>query len=73
MSNSQEESINHLFLTCRVARKIWSMRDKWIGPQSLHHNLVEEHFLGFELVGLSINSNYIGSVVWVALIWNIII
>lgn len=36
-----------------VVRNIWEMSDLLIGVQSLYHNITKDHFLGFELAGLS--------------------
>jgi len=52
MCDTHDETINHLLLMCKIESKIWRMCDKWTVKHSIHHSLVQEHFLGFEFVGL---------------------
>jgi len=67
-----EESISHLFFMCKIANKIWKMSDMWIRVLSVHHKIVNYHFLGFELMGLSRIRNHVRRMVWVTGIYGLI-
>ena len=66
-----DESVCHLFLTCRVATQIWKLCDSWIGVSLVHHNRAKDHFLGFDMLGLNSKENCVWRTVWVAILWGI--
>jgi len=70
--NVVEESVSHVFFTCNVSSKIWSMCDKWFGVQNVHHFRVVEHFLVLMLLRWGVGKGFcVGSLVWLILISHI--
>jgi len=50
MCSEQEETINHLLFTCKVAAKIWNMCYKWTGTLGVNHNKIQAYFEHFHLM-----------------------
>jgi len=47
MCNIGEESVSHLFFTCRSVYNIWNLCNNWFGMNSVLHCMPRDHFLGF--------------------------
>jgi len=71
MCHCCDETVTHLFFSCRIAARLWKMCDSWLGLYSVHHNSAEIHFLQFEHLGLSKSCNIVWRCMWVATIWSI--
>jgi len=69
--NSCEETVNHVFFSCKKTSSIWKLCDKWVGVQNVHHNEAHSHYLGFKLAGLGGKHNGVWRMVWMSIIWNI--
>jgi len=61
---SCEETVNHVFFSCKKTSSIWQLRDKWVGIQNVHHNEAHSYWLGFELAGLGSKRNDVWRMVW---------
>jgi len=68
--NSCEETVYHVFFSCKKTSSIWKLCDKWIGVQNVHHNEAHSHWLRFELAGLDGKRRDVWRMVWMLIIWN---
>lgn len=66
-----QESIQHLFLECKVAHIVWNSCHSWLEIQSLLHNNLFVHFEQFQLLHLNKNQNQVWKTMWIAMIWSI--
>jgi len=71
MCNMYEESVDHLFLNCDIARKVWDNYDKWIDNTTVRPHSILNHFQSFYLMKLNNKSNLVWLGVWVAVVWEI--
>jgi len=53
LCGDQEESISHLFFSCKVANKVWNLCNRWVGVLSVQHNQAQENFQQFHLLSLT--------------------
>jgi len=59
MCGEREETINYLFLGCKIPAKIWHLCDTWVDVNNVHHNQVKTHFKSFHLMELNKKGNTI--------------
>jgi len=71
LCNMFEKTVDHLFINCDIARKIWDLCDQWIGNFWVRHHSVPDHFLSFYLICLNKKLNVLWLRVWVAIVWEI--
>jgi len=66
-----EENAEHLFFSCSVTQKVWTLRDRWKGLSSMHHNKARDNFQDFHLVNLNSRQNIVWQGMWLAIIGEI--
>jgi len=71
LCKATEESSQHIFLSCIIAQRVWSLCLRWIGILSIQHKDLINHFESFHLVNLSIKQNLVWKRLWVAIIRSI--
>jgi len=71
MCGNNKETISHLFFSCRTRNYIWKLCENWVGISSVHHERAREHFLQFQILGLSNKCNKVWRCIWVMVIGNI--
>jgi len=71
LCNQEEETINHLFVECKVAYKVWLMVSKWVGVQVVYSNDMKQHLLQFVMPQFNAKRNCVWKEVWVAVVWSI--
>ena len=49
LCNQEEETVNRLFVECKVAYKVCVMVSKWVGVQVVYSNDMKHHLLQFTL------------------------
>jgi len=68
------ETAKHLFNTCRVARQVWDMCDRWVGNMVVRHESTSVNFQGYYLLSQRKGVNRVWKGMWVAIvseIWNL--
>ena len=65
------ETVSHLFFTCKVTTRIWQLCDSWIGRSFVYHNSAGIYFSQFELIGLGNKHNNVWRCMWLAIVWDI--
>jgi len=71
MCNSRKKNVSHLFFTCSIVGKIWSICETWLGVQFVHHNMPKQHFLGFTLTGLDKRGRCVWKMLWMTMVCGI--
>ena len=59
-----EDSVRHLFFTCRSVYNIWNLCNNWFGMNSVLHCMPRNHFLGFQLCRISSKCLSVGNTIW---------
>jgi len=68
LCSKAEETMQHLFIGCKVAQKVWDNCDNWLDMSSVRHNDVVSHFRNFYAIGLGRKGNQVWKEVWVAIV-----
>ena len=66
-----EESVQHVFINCEVAQKVWDNCDRWIGISSVRQHTIVNHYQNFYLLCYNRKANVVWKSVWVAVVWEI--
>lgn len=69
--SEEEESLNHLFFTCRISSLLWNACNRWLGIVSAGAGDCRRHFLQFALPDLCGNRNDLLKVIWGACVWSL--
>jgi len=43
-------TVDHLFFTCKVSKRIWELCDRWVGTMSVHYNKPKANFQHFYML-----------------------
>jgi len=73
LCGTHEETIVHLFFSCRVAQMVWNMCDRWLRVCNVHHINPRANFNHFHLANLNSRQNLAWRGMWLATIgeiWN---
>jgi len=71
LCNKEVETIQHLFITCKVAQHLWIKCDNWLGITSVTSNDVKCHFCGFSINKVSTKVNKVSKGMWLTLVKEI--
>jgi len=66
-----EETIEHLFISCKESQKVWNMCYKWLGLSTVSHIMVRNNFQHFNIVNLNRQQNLVWKGMWLAIIGEI--
>ena len=66
-----EETVEHLFFSCKVAQKVWNMCYKWLGLNIVSHVKATINFQHFFLLNLNKRQNIVWHGMWLAIIGEI--
>lgn len=67
----EDESVSHLFCTCKMSSFIWSIIFEWLGLSMILHSNPINHFLQVsDFLGYG-SLNPIASAIWVGTVWSI--
>ena len=66
-----EETIEHLFISCKESQKVWNMCYKWLGLSIVSHIMVRNNFQHFNIVDLNRQQNLVWQGMWLAIIGEI--
>jgi len=45
-----EETVKHLFITCKVTQRVWDACDGWVGIEAVRHEHLNLHMSSFRLL-----------------------
>jgi hypothetical protein len=65
------ESIDHIFLTCRVTATVWSLIFGWMGIQGSSARNIQQHFLWFGDLLKGKHSKRVKHIIWLATMWSL--
>jgi hypothetical protein len=65
------ESIDHIFLTCRVTATVWSLIFVWMGIQGSSARNIQQHFLWFGDLLKGKHSKRVKHIIWLATMWSL--
>lgn len=66
-----QESVDHVFIHCPFATKVWSLCYCWLGLQRVLPDTCRNHFLQHDFLGLNTKQNEVFRVIWLAVIWSL--
>jgi len=69
----EEESCRHLFFDCKFARRVWSLRHRWLGVLVVSHIEPKSNFDQFRMSLASETVNIVWNTIWVGVVselWN---
>lgn len=66
-----EESVDHLFILCPYAVKVWTLCYCWLGLQLTLPEICRKHLLQHEFPGFNSFQNGVYRVLWMAVIWSL--
>jgi len=70
LCQTKEESCQHIFIECGVAKKVWSLCFRWIGIMFVQHNDILTHFENFVIPYLGSRQNLLWKCVRATCIWD---
>jgi len=71
LCGSEEETIAHILLSCKVSSKVWNMCFSWLGFSSMNHNELIYHFEQFSCMSFNKEGNRLWKSLWVSIVWSI--
>jgi len=66
--NIGEDSISHLFFTCRSVYNIWNLCNNWFWMNSVQHCMSRDQFLGFQLCRINRIGFSVDNTVWMIIV-----
>lgn len=51
MCGGEDETINHVFFSCKITWLVWSLCCQWIRKESVYHQDAIEHLLDLDYLG----------------------
>lgn len=67
----EEESLNHLLITCPVAAEVWVRCYRWLGWVTVLPPECNSHLLQHYCTALNLKQNFLLKVVWFAIAWTL--
>ena len=71
LCSSEDETIKHIFLDCRVAKKIWQQVCLWLDVPIVEGEDIQAHFMAFGKLIKGKKQKRVKHLIWMAVIWNI--
>ena len=68
---TKKETLNHLFLTCIVAKAVWSLYYNWIEEDIVLHSEPTQHLNPFTILRLNVAINRVWGAMWIVIIEKI--
>lgn len=66
-----DESVSHVFLTCKTSKNVWSLIFGWLKVMGVRHNNILHHMVQFRSLFKQKGSRLLLSNIWTTTIWSI--